>query len=301
MMLVFMKNEGRWLVNLAEGEALVAVARTGSLAGAAEALGFVPSRMSARFQAWEARLGQPLLERHRRGVRLTEAGAALLPYAERMLALGEEAELRLAQGQASSQQLALGSMESTAAVRLPSLLARLVQEQPGLRLRLQTGPTEQLVQAVAAGELDGALVAGPIRHPLLEAWPAFEEELVLVGPPGSPSMEALVGGPPLAAVSFKVGCSYRKRFDAWLVRMGLGHWPRMELASLEGMLGLVGAGLGVAMLPRSVLQAGRLGGGLPHWPLGQGEGFVATCLVLRPGGGAQGPLGVLRALLNEQA
>lgn len=285
-------------MDLVDGEALVAVARTGSLAKAAEALGFVPSRMSARFQHWEARLGRPLLERHRRGVRLTEAGEALLPYAEQMLALREEAELRLLRGPASPSTLALGSMESTAAVRLPGLLARLMGELPGLRLRLRTGPTEGLVQAVAAGELDAALVAGPIHHPGLVALAAFDEELVLVGAEHQAPPEAWGQGQPLAAASFHLGCSYRKRFDAWLVAQGLAHWPRLELGSLEGILGLVHAGVAVAMLPQSVV-AGRLGEGLRQWPLPQGAGAVQTCLVHRPLGGAQGGLQALARLLAD--
>jgi DNA-binding transcriptional LysR family regulator len=76
--------------------------------------------------------------------------------------------------------LAIGSMETTAAVRLPSLLARFHRRFPAVQLTLRTGTTAALVASVLDGSLDGAFVAGPIDHADLSVALAFKEELVLV-------------------------------------------------------------------------------------------------------------------------
>src|SRR3981081_710817 len=75
---------------------------------------------------------------------------------------------------------AIGSMETTAAVRLPSLLAEFHKRFPAVRLSLRTSTTADLVAAVLDGTLDGAFVAGPIDHAELSSTIAFREELVLV-------------------------------------------------------------------------------------------------------------------------
>ena len=74
----------------------------------------------------------------------------------------------------------IGSMETTAAVRLPALLAGFHRRFPAVRLSLRTATTADLVAAVLDGILDGAFVAGPIEHADLASTVAFREELVLV-------------------------------------------------------------------------------------------------------------------------
>ena len=100
-----------------------AVARHGGVTRAAGALNTVQSNVTARLKALETELGARLFERHSRGVALTAAGRRLLPYAGRIQALVEEARQATAEDGIPRGPLRLGAMETTAALRLPPLLA----------------------------------------------------------------------------------------------------------------------------------------------------------------------------------
>ena len=156
------------------------VARLGGITRAAEELNTVQSNVTQRVKALEAEIGTALFERHSRGMTLTGAGRRLLPYAERMAALTREALLAARDDGEPKGPLAIGSMETTAAVRLPALLANFHRRFPQVRLSLRTSTTAELVAGVLNGSFDGAFVAGPIEHAELDATVAFREELVLV-------------------------------------------------------------------------------------------------------------------------
>src|ERR1700733_4260929 len=141
-----------------------AVARTGGVTRAASELNTVQSNVTQRIKAMEGEIGTALFERHSRGMTLTGAGRRLLPYAERMAALSREAVLAARDDGVPKGPLAIGSMETPAAFRLPSLLADFHRRFSAVRLSLRTAPTADLVAAVLDGALDGAFVAGPIEH-----------------------------------------------------------------------------------------------------------------------------------------
>ena len=136
------------------------VARTGSITRAADVLNTVQSNVTQRIKALEAEIGTALFERHSRGMTLTGAGRRLLPYARRMAALSREALLAARDDGEPKGPLMIGSMETTAAVRLPALLADFHSRFPAVDLSLRTAPTADLVTSVIDGTLDGAFVAG---------------------------------------------------------------------------------------------------------------------------------------------
>src|SRR5437868_6655477 len=114
-------------MELSDIQTFAAVARTGGITRAAEELNTVQSNVTQRIEALEAEIGTPLFERHSRGMALTGAGKRLLPYAQRMAALSHEAVLAARDDGEPKGPIAIGSMETTAAVRLPPLLAGLRQ------------------------------------------------------------------------------------------------------------------------------------------------------------------------------
>src|ERR1700730_11590584 len=190
------------------------VARLGGITRAAEELNTVQSNVTQRVKAREAEIGTALFERHSRGMTLTGAGRRLLPYAQCMVALSREAMLAAREDGEPKGPLAIGSMETTAAVRLPSLLAEFHRRFPAIQLSLRTAPTADLVAAVLDGALDGAFVAGPIDHAEITATMAFREELVLVTARRWTSLAALRAGTPESgptALVFRIGCTYRQR------------------------------------------------------------------------------------------
>src|SRR5947209_9754902 len=144
------------VVELTDLQTFAAVARTGGITRAAEALNTVQSNVTQRIKALEAEIGAALFERHSRGMTLTGAGRRLLPYAQRMAALSHEALLAARDDGDAKGPLAIGSMETTAAVRLPSLLAEFHRRFPAVRLSLRTSTTADLVAAVLDGTLNGA-------------------------------------------------------------------------------------------------------------------------------------------------
>jgi LysR family transcriptional regulator, cell division regulator len=234
-----------------------AVARNGGITRAAEELNTVQSNITQRVKALEAEIGTALFERHSRGMTLTGAGRRLFPYAQRMAALSREAVLAARDDGEPKGPLAIGSMETTAAVRLPTLFGEFHRRFPKVTLTLKTATTADLVAGVLDGTLDGAFVAAPIEHGDLISTVAFHEELVLVTPRRFVSLAALRAGTaesgPTALV-FRSGCTYRQRLEQLLTDLGWPSAARFELGTLDGMIGCVAAGVGVSVLPRAVAE-----------------------------------------------
>ena len=238
-----------------------AVARSGGITRAADELNTVQSNVTQRIKALEAEIGTALFERHSRGMTLTGAGRRLLPYAQRMVVLSREAVLAARDEGEPKGPLAIGSMETTAAVRLPALLAEFHRRFPAVRLTLRTAPTADLVAAVLDGTLDGAFVAGPIEHAELSAITACREELVLVTARQWTSLASLRAGTPESgptALVFRTGCTYRQRLEQVFSEFGWPSATRFELGTLDGMIGCVAAGMGVTLLPRAVVERSDL-------------------------------------------
>src|SRR4051794_17625289 len=178
--LCHLQNETGSVMELSDLLTFSVVARLGGITRAADELNTAQSNVTQRVKALEAEIGTALFERHSRGMTLTGAGRRLLPYAQRMAALSREAMLAARDDGEPKGPLAIGSMETTAAVRLPSLLAEFHRRFPAVRLTLRTSTTADLVTGVLDGTFDGAFVAGPIEHAELDSRVAFREELVLV-------------------------------------------------------------------------------------------------------------------------
>jgi DNA-binding transcriptional LysR family regulator len=262
------------------------VARTGGITRAADELNTVQSNVTQRVKALEAEIGTPLFERHSRGMTLTGAGRRLLPYAQRMAALLREAVLAARDDGEPKGPLSIGSMETTAAVRLPSLLADFHRRFPAVQLSLRTATTADLVAAVLDGTLDGAFVAGPIDHAELIATTAFKEELVLVTAGRWKSLAALRAGTsesgPTALV-FRTGCTYRQRLEQVFTEFGWPSAARFEFGTLDGMIGCVAADMGVTLLPRAVVERRDLSGSIHLHALSASQSRVDTLFIQRRG------------------
>ncbi|PLR40229.1 LysR family transcriptional regulator [Chimaeribacter coloradensis] len=227
------------------------VAETGSLAKAAEQLHRVPSNLTTRLRQLEQELGTDLFIREKQRLRLSAMGHNFLGYAERILALSDEA-MSLTHAGEPAGQFALGSMESTAATRLPALLAAYHQQHPAVALSLVTGTSGHLIDGVRGGRLAAALVDGPINHDDLNACIAFRERLVVISPADRP-LAAHPVETPLTVFAFGTTCSYRHKLHAWLGQAGWVTGTTLEIHSYHAMLACVASGAGIAVLPQSVL------------------------------------------------
>ena len=258
-----------------------AVARLGGMNRAAGALNTVQSNVTARIRALEAELDSPLFERHSRGVVLTASGRRLLPYAERVALLLDEARRAVRDDGTPAGPLLLGSLETTAALRLSPVLADFAAAHPAVDLALITGTSAELVDLVLAHRIEGAFVCGPVQHPELFAEPAFREELVLVTARRERSLEAVLARPELKLVVLRAGCSYRQRLEEILARRGVVGLRRLEFGTVEGIVGCAAAGLGVTLLPRALVEPARRQGRVALHALPPEEALVETLFIRR--------------------
>jgi DNA-binding transcriptional LysR family regulator len=187
------------------------VVREGGVTRAAERLHRVQSNVTTRIRQLEQDLAVPLFIREGKRLHLAPAGQVLLGYAERLLALADEARGAV-QDAKPRGTFRLGAMESTAAVRLPGLLSEYHRRYPGVVLELRTGNPQILGSAILAGELDAALVAEPVADAPFEKTFAFDEELAIVAPANHPPI-GKKGSLPSTIIVFEHGCPHRKRLE----------------------------------------------------------------------------------------
>ncbi|HXP06518.1 MAG TPA: LysR family transcriptional regulator [Stellaceae bacterium] len=260
-----------------------AVARLGGMNRAAAELNTVQSNVTARIKALEADIGLTLFERHSRGVSLTAAGQRLLPYADRAGRLLADAWRAVRDDGVPSGVLTVGSLETTAALRLTHLLARYVAENPEVDLVLRTGTTRELIREVLEQRVDGAFVCGPVAHPELLETVMFREELVVLAAPEVASLDAALGTQ-VRIVVLRAGCSYRQMFETLLARRGIEIQRHLEFGTLEAIFGCVAAGLGISLLPRALIGGVCVTGRVSMHALPAVEARVETAFIRRRDG-----------------
>lgn len=258
-----------------------AVARHGSMNRAAVELNTVQSNVTARVRALEDQVGSPLFDRSRRGVVLTAAGHRLLPYVTRLAALLKEAKEAARDDGRPRGSLRIGSLETTAALRLPPVLTAYAQAYPEVGLMVTTGTSCSLVEDVLAHRLDGAFVAGPVHHADLLEEPAFREELMVVTSPSLRHLDDLAQQRELKIIVFRHGCSYRQRLENILAQRGIQTATPLEFGSLDAILGCVAAGVGITLLPKAVVAPARKDGLVLTHELPADEARVATMFIHR--------------------
>jgi DNA-binding transcriptional LysR family regulator len=279
---LFTKRELTTRMDLVALQIFKAVAEAGGITKAAARLHRVQSNITTRVKQLEARLGTALFHRHKRRLVLSPEGRTLLAYAERLLALSSEAQAALSNG-APRGVLRIGSLESTAATRLPPVLSRYHLAYPEVRLELVTGTSGALVTRVLNGDIEAAFVAEPFTAQGLEMQLAFREELVLIAPKGFAEIRTAKDAAHLPVLAFAAGCSYRRRLETWLGRAGISPERVMEYGSYHAIVACVAAGCGIAVVPKSVIRAVRPEGEVRIHPLPKEIAAAKTQLVWRQG------------------
>lgn len=239
-----------------------AVVRTGNITKASTVLNTVQSNVSAHIRSLENELGVLLLDRHARGVTPTVAGQKLLPYAQRFAQLLAEAKSAVNETTTPQGRLVIGTLETTATTRLPPVLTRYKRQFPGVDIVIRTGTTLELVADVLEHRLEGAFVAGFARHPELTEQVMFSEELVLVGAPLVSPFDVLNASSRPELLMLKSGCSYRALLESIVAARGIINFRILELGTIQAIIGLASAGIGISLLPKAVaaraLEEGRI-------------------------------------------
>jgi len=256
------------------------VVRAGGITRAASQLHRVQSNVTTRVKKLEEELDVALFVRDGRRLQLTAAGGVLLDYAERLLALADEARNALRDNRPRGV-LRLGAMESTAAVRLPAPLAAFHRQYPDLAVELHTGNPQQMMSQVLGGDLDSALVAEPVTDARLASVPVYDEELVIVTVADHPAVSAPRDLRTRTLLAFHPGCPHRMRLEEWFARAAIVPDRIVEMASYHAILGCTVVGMGVALMPRSVVDAYMHRSELGVHPLRGQFHSVRTMLVWR--------------------
>ncbi|MBH9417422.1 LysR family transcriptional regulator [Pseudomonas aeruginosa] len=242
-------------MDLSSLEIFRAVAHEASVTRAAQRLQRAQSNVPTRIRQLEEDLGVELFLRDGKRMSLTERGSEFLAYAEQLLALADEARQSMHPAEPGGR-LRLGSMESTAASRLPALLASYHKACPRVALEVSTGTSRALFDGVRARRLDCALVAagpgwaGELDGSGRRGEPLFREELLMILPAEHPPVHDVAEVRLRTLAGFARGCTYRQ-----LAEDSLGTpLTVQEVGSYHAILACVAAGACVGVLPRSVLQ-----------------------------------------------
>ena len=269
-------------MDLIQLEMFIAVAEHGSVSAAARRLHRVPSNLTTRIKQLEQDFGVELFIRENSRLRLSPAGWGFLDYAKRILNLVQEARATV-EGEEPQGAFALGSLESTAAVRIPELLAAYNQRYSKVALSLTTGPSGTMIENVLSGRLVAAFVDGPILLPALEGVPTFEEEMVVIAPLSHQAIVLPLDVNGAAIFAFRANCSYRNHLESWFASDAAVPGKINEMESYHGMLACVSAGAGLALMPRSMLESMPGNSTVSVWPLSESFRFLRTWLVWRKG------------------
>jgi DNA-binding transcriptional LysR family regulator len=274
-------------------DTLDAVLRTGSLAGAAREMHVTPSAVSMQMKQLETHFGQPLFDRAGLSVRPRPIA---LEIAEVMREpLGRLEALRQRTGGRVEGQVRLGVIETMQATLLPAAMAWLRSHHPALQVRPVRGRTTELLDAVKGGDLDAAIVVQPPAGGSQRlAWhPVLRRELVLLAPPQSTEARAPALLKHHEWIRFDPETNTGRIAARWVREHAPGARPTLELQSVQAVVAMVSAGLGVSLVPEPDAQATqahpvrivRLGRDAPH---------IDVALVARPGDADSRKLQVLR-------
>jgi DNA-binding transcriptional LysR family regulator len=238
-------------------EGFLEVARFGSVSRAAEALYVTQPTLTARLHALERELGERLFVRGRQGMRLTDAGRAFLPYAERAVRALRDGRRAIDEvGTATAGQLLLAAAPAVSTYILPAVLESFVATHPRVEVVVRTGHSEDVLQMVLRDEVQLG-VGRALQHPEIELEPFHEEELVLVVAPDHPfSREGSVGIADVGTeqlILFDRTSSYYEITQAAFLAAGVALRGMMELDNIEAAKKMVERGLGVALLPRTAI------------------------------------------------
>ena len=238
----------------------IAVAETGSLSRAAEKLFIAQPPLSVQIRQLEDAMGTPLFVRHPKGVRLTAAGETLLPEARALLDRAARLKDQL-HADGASGTLALGYVPSASSTVLPELIRVLRANQPGLHIELREMISSEQVEALVAGHLDAGIARSLARHPRLAVTAQMPDPFCLASPladqPRQPVDLRQLAEHDFVGFTRHRGPAYFDQSIHLCAQAGFSPRIRYEASTVHGVLDLVAAGLGHALVPQSTALLGR--------------------------------------------
>ncbi len=229
-----------------------ALARHAHFGRAAEACAISQPALSVQIKELEESLGTPLFERSARQVRLTSFGEDFaLRVREILRSVDELAELARASRDRLTGRLRLGVIPTIAPYLLPTILSNLADSHPDLDPHVRETLTPRLIEELAEGQLDAALLALPVSEPSLTEVPLFTETLVLVRPETQatepiPDRDALRA---MRLLLLEEGHCFRDQALTFCEIQSAMPRDGLDGSSLSTLVQMVGAGIGVTFIP----------------------------------------------------
>jgi LysR family carnitine catabolism transcriptional activator len=238
--------------------AFAAVAQTRNFTVAARRLDVAQSSLSRAISELEKVVGMQLMLRDTRSIELTAAGRETLEVAEQLLDLRDSGVRRLQEFAAGEMgSVSIATLPSIAATLLPVIVARFHHEHPEIALSMFDGLERQVTHSVLRRKADLAITAATVRSEKLRYSPFVRDRFMAVLPRGHSLCELeAVGWSQLrdeAFIAIRNDSSVRRFSDAGLTAAGGHRGEVIEVGSVAGLAGLVGAGLGVSALPAMVI------------------------------------------------
>ncbi|HEX7665180.1 MAG TPA: LysR family transcriptional regulator [Polyangiaceae bacterium] len=239
---------------------LRAVAQAGKISAAARLLHVSQPAVTAQIRKLEAQCGRPLLTRSVRGVVPTEAGSRLVGYATQVDALLAEALDDVSADVVHGGELHLGASTTSASHLLPKIVAAFLRQVGPVRVRIDEGNTEQVLEKLEAGEITLGIVEGPTRAPRVRLTPFVEDELVPVvaanAPPPLRSLRRLADLKHVPILWREAGSGTRHVVERALAKIGRKPLAiDLEPGGTNAIRAMTLEGLGVAFLSRLSVQA----------------------------------------------
>ncbi|EEB85495.1 transcriptional regulator, LysR family [Roseobacter sp. GAI101] len=235
-------------------ETLLAIEQHGGFAAAAQVVNLTASAVSQQITALETEIGAQLFDRSRRPPMLTAKGVEMVRSARSILNIVSETKASVTAGRVRGT-MAFGSLRTCANSVVPTALAVMRTTYPDLNFRLRVGKSEELMNNVASGQLDAALVADHVIVPSTLRWtPVIEEPLVVLMPTGCGhmSLEDVVRN--VNFIRYRTQVPLARQIDTEMARLGISPKQIASVNTMTAVVGCVRAGLGFAVVPQIVLK-----------------------------------------------
>lgn len=252
------------------------VAKWNSFTKASEMLGYAQSSVTTQIKKLEEEFDVVLFERWGGKIKLTDAGAELLEYANKIISLIDEAKQNLSEQTELAGSLSIGTIESVAGFYLPPYLQAFKQKHSKVNLLLQQNICNGLVKGVKEGKYDLAIILDEKREdPDLNVIVIKQEPLVLVAKPDHrltrlDKIDIHALGDEKLIVT-EQGCSYREVIGNLYRNYNIRFEYTIELGSIEAIKRCVAYGLGIAFLPLMAVEAELEKGRLVRVPIPEAE------------------------------
>jgi DNA-binding transcriptional LysR family regulator len=237
---------------------LAKVVELASFSAAARALHLTQPAVSMQVRDLEQRLGIQLVQRSGREITATAAGRDLIAHARR---LHRESELALSTMRRHREgwlgRVRMGTGTAMLIYHMPAILQKLRQSHPEIDITFVTGTTSKLIELLLKHELELAVVTLPAQWSGIDVTPLFDDSLVAIFPSDTPNIPDFLA--PDTAIDIPIilrlpDATIRQMIDDWWSASNLAHVPVMELDNLEAIRVVVGAGLGMSIVPEIVVS-----------------------------------------------